>query len=90
MTKKYHNHKAKRELREESGAVEFDIKPICAYSVKGKTKVTQSQIENLMQQSEYYEGASEEEISTAAARVLGKLKTIYKSKLYIVFFIYYI
>lgn len=32
---------AKRELREESGAVEFDIKPICAYSVKGKTKVNE-------------------------------------------------
>jgi len=32
---------AKRELREESGAVEFDIKPVCAYSVKGKTKVNE-------------------------------------------------
>ena len=32
---------AKRELREETGAVEFDIKPICAYSVKGKTKVNE-------------------------------------------------
>ena len=30
---------AKRELREETGAVEFDIKPICVYAVKGKTKV---------------------------------------------------
>ena len=30
---------AKRELIEETGAIEFDIKPICVYSVKGKTKV---------------------------------------------------
>ena len=34
---------AKRELKEETGAVVFDIKPICVYSVKGKTRV----IENL-------------------------------------------
>ena len=30
---------AKRELKEETGALVFDIKPICAYSVKGKTRV---------------------------------------------------
>ena len=30
---------AKRELQEETGAVVFDIKPICVYSVKGKTRV---------------------------------------------------
>lgn len=33
---------AKRELREETGAVSFDIKPICVYSVKGKTRVNES------------------------------------------------
>lgn len=33
---------AKRELTEETGAISFDIKPICVYSVKGKTKVNQS------------------------------------------------
>lgn len=32
---------AKRELREETGAVDFDIKPICVYSVKGKTRVNE-------------------------------------------------
>lgn len=32
---------AKRELKEETGAVEFDIKPICVYSVKGKTRVNE-------------------------------------------------
>ncbi|MGN1131147.1 MAG: NUDIX domain-containing protein [Ruminococcus sp.] len=30
---------AKRELKEETGAVEFSIEPICVYSVKGKNRV---------------------------------------------------
>lgn len=30
---------AKRELQEETGAVDFTIKPICVYSVKGRTRV---------------------------------------------------
>ena len=30
---------AERELREETGAVDFTIKPVCVYSVKGKTRV---------------------------------------------------
>lgn len=33
---------AKRELIEETGAVEFNIKPVCVYSVKGKTRVNQN------------------------------------------------
>ena len=33
---------ARRELKEETGAVEFDIKPICVYSVKGKTRVNEN------------------------------------------------
>lgn len=33
---------AKRELSEETGAIHFDIRPICVYSVKGKTKINQS------------------------------------------------
>ena len=36
---------AKRELVEETGAVEFDIKPICVYSVKGKTRVSENEEE---------------------------------------------
>ena len=36
---------AKRELTEETGAVEFDIKPICVYSVKGKTRVNENEEE---------------------------------------------
>ena len=30
---------AKRELQEETGAIKFEIKPICIYSVIGKTRV---------------------------------------------------
>lgn len=33
---------ARRELSEETGAIAFDITPICVYSVKGKTKINQS------------------------------------------------
>ena len=33
---------AKRELQEETGAVDFEIKPVCVYSVKGKTRVNEN------------------------------------------------
>lgn len=33
---------AKRELREETGAVDFHIKPVCVYSVKGKTRINEN------------------------------------------------
>lgn len=33
---------AKRELREETGAVDFEIKPVCVYSVKGKTRINEN------------------------------------------------
>lgn len=32
---------AERELMEETGAIDFTIKPICIYSVKGKTRVNE-------------------------------------------------
>lgn len=32
---------AKRELREETGAIDFAIQPVCVYSVKGKTRVNE-------------------------------------------------
>lgn len=32
---------AKRELREETGAVDFEIHPVCVYSVKGKTRINE-------------------------------------------------
>lgn len=33
---------AKRELQEETGAIDFEIKPICVYSVKGKTRINEN------------------------------------------------
>ena len=33
---------AKRELKEETGAVDFDIHKVCVYSVTGKTRVNES------------------------------------------------
>lgn len=33
---------AKRELAEETGAIQFSISPVCVYSVKGKTRVNKS------------------------------------------------
>ena len=33
---------AKRELQEETGAIRFDIKPICVYSVTGKNSVNET------------------------------------------------
>ena len=33
---------AKRELKEETGAIDYKIEPICVYSVKGKTRVNES------------------------------------------------
>lgn len=33
---------ARRELYEETGAVEFDIRPLCVYSVTGKTRVNEA------------------------------------------------
>ena len=34
---------AKRELMEETGAVDFKLEPICVYSVKGKTRVNENE-----------------------------------------------
>jgi 8-oxo-dGTP diphosphatase len=33
---------AKRELQEETGAIDFEIKPVCVYSVKGKTRINEN------------------------------------------------
>ena len=33
---------AKRELHEETGAIDFDLQPVCVYSVKGKTRINQN------------------------------------------------
>ena len=34
---------ASRELREETGAEEFEIKPVCVYAVTGKTRVVKEE-----------------------------------------------
>ena len=36
---------ARRELKEETGAVDFDIKPVCAYSVKGSKGANENDVE---------------------------------------------
>lgn len=33
---------AKRELKEETGAIDFEIKPVCVYSVIGKNRVNKT------------------------------------------------
>lgn len=33
---------AKRELKEETGAIDFTLKQVCAYSVKGKTRINEN------------------------------------------------
>lgn len=33
---------ARRELREETGAVDFTLKAVCVYSVRGKTKINEN------------------------------------------------
>lgn len=33
---------AKRELKEETGAIDFEIKPVCVYSVTGKNRVNET------------------------------------------------
>ena len=34
---------AKRELQEETGAIDFKIQPVCVYSVKGKTRINKQE-----------------------------------------------
>ena len=36
---------AKRELKEETGAIDFEIKPLCVYSVTGKNRVNETREE---------------------------------------------
>ncbi len=36
---------ARRELREETGAVDFTLQPICAYSVRGKTRENKNDLD---------------------------------------------
>ena len=61
---------AKRELKEETGAVEFDIKPICVYSVKGKTRVNENLDDESFGMLYYADIASFEELHSEIETIL--------------------
>ena len=67
---------AKRELKEETGAVEFDIKPICVYSVKGKTRVNENLDDESFGMLYYAEIDSFEELHNSIYDGLKELKVI--------------
>ena len=61
---------AKRELQEETGAVSFDIKPICVYSVKGKTRVNESIDEETFGMLYYADVFSFEELHSEIEKIV--------------------
>lgn len=61
---------AKRELREETGAVSFDIKPIRVYSVKGKTRVNESIDEETFGMLYYADVFSFEELHSEIEKIV--------------------
>ena len=61
---------ARRELREETGAVDFTIKPICAYSVKGKTRINESDDDESFGMLFLADIASFEEIHSEMEKIL--------------------
>ena len=61
---------AKRELREETGAVDFSIQPICVYSVKGKTKVNQGDNDESYGMLYYADITSFEELHSEIAEIM--------------------
>lgn len=61
---------AKRELQEETGAVDFTLKPICVYSVKGKTKINEKADDESFGMLYYAEIRSFEEINSEIEKIL--------------------
>lgn len=61
---------AKRELREEIGAVDFDIKPICVYSVKGKTRANENIEDETFGMLYFADGFSFEEIHSEIEKIV--------------------
>ncbi len=61
---------AKRELKEETGAVDFDIKPICVYSVKGKTRANENIGEETFGMLYYADVFSFEELHSEIEKIL--------------------
>ena len=61
---------AKRELREETGATSFDIKPVCVYSVKGKTRANESIDEETFGMLYYADVFSFEELHSEIEKIV--------------------
>ena len=61
---------AKRELQEETGAVEFEIKPICVYSVTGKTTVNKTDADTSYGMLYYADIFSFEELHSEIEEIL--------------------
>ena len=61
---------AKRELQEETGAVDFDIRPICVYSVKGKTRINENMDEESFGMLYYANIYSFEELHSEIEKIL--------------------
>ena len=66
---------AKRELQEETGAIRFDMKPLCVYSVTGKTRVNDTGEESfgLLCYAEITEFATELHSEMEKIVLLGEL-----------------
>ena len=61
---------AKRELREETGAIDFVIQPICVYSVKGKTRANENIDEETFGMLYYAEVFSFEELHSEIEKIV--------------------
>lgn len=61
---------AKRELKEETGAVDFTMKPICVYSVKGKTRVNENVNDETFGMLYYADIYSFEEIHSEIEKII--------------------
>ena len=61
---------AKRELREETGAVDFEIRPVCVYSVKGKTRINEREEDESYGMLYVAEIASFEELHSEIEKIL--------------------
>ena len=69
---------AKRELQEETGAIRFDMKPLCVYSVTGKTRVNDTGEESfgLLCYAEITEFATELHSEMEKIVLLGELPPV--------------
>jgi len=61
---------AKRELREETGAIDFVIQPICVYSVKGKTRANENIDEETFGMLYYADVFSFEELHSEIEKIV--------------------